>query len=174
VANALVDRFDLVIASQDWHPADHRSFAANHEGREPGEVIHLNGLEQIVWPVHCVQDTAGAAFAAELNRGPVEYVVRKGTDAEIDSYSAFFDNGRRRATDLEGILRSHGIEHVHILGLATDYCVEFSALDARELGFRTTLVEDGCRAVDLRPTDGEDAFDAMRSAGIELCSSDDL
>ena len=174
VANAVVGRYDLVIATQDWHPANHRSFAANHAGKQPGDVIDLDGLEQILWPVHCVQNTDGAAFATGLNRERVEYVIQKGTDPGVDSYSAFFDNGRRHATDLEGMLRSHDVEHVHLLGLATDYCVKFSALDARALGFRTTVIRDGCRSVDLNPGDGDAAFAGMHEAGVELCESREL
>lgn len=174
VANALSPRFDLVVATQDWHPADHRSFASNHDGRDVGEVIDLNGLPQVLWPNHCVQDTWGAEFAPELDTSRIARVFRKGVDPEIDSYSGFFDNGHRRSTGLGDWLREQGVEEVWVLGLATDYCVKFTALDARHLGFRTVVVEDGCRGVNLAPDDSEKALAALREDGVEVVSSDRL
>lgn len=174
VANALSPRFDLVVATQDWHPADHRSFASNHEGRDVGEVIDLNGLPQVLWPDHCVQDTWGAEFAPELDTSRIARVFRKGVDPEIDSYSGFFDNGHRRSTGLGDWLREQGVDEVWVLGLATDYCVKFTALDARHLGFRTVVVEDGCRGVNLAPDDSEKALAALREDGVEVVRSDRL
>lgn len=170
VANRLAggDAFDVVVASQDWHPADHGSFAANHEGRAPGEIIDLNGLEQVLWPVHCVQGSEGAAFADALDLGPVDAIFQKGTDPAIDSYSALFDNGHRRATGLGGWLRDRDVDAVWILGLATDYCVKFTALDAVALGLRTHLVVDGCRGVGLAPGDVDAAIATMRAAGVAV------
>src|SRR5216117_2401111 len=153
VANKLQPAFPQVVATQDWHPANHGSFAANQPGKKPGDVIELNGLSQILWPVHCVQNTPGAAFVAELDLKPVAKVFQKGTDPGIDSYSGFFDNGHRKATGLEDFLKERGIEQIYVLGLATDYCVKFTALDARQLGFDVWLVEDGCRGVELKPGD---------------------
>lgn len=174
VANALSPRFDLVVATQDWHPADHRSFASNHEGRDIGEVIDLNGLPQVLWPDHCVQDTWGAEFAPGLDTSRIARVFRKGVDPEIDSYSGFFDNGHRRSTGMGEWLRAQGVDEVLVLGLATDYCVKFTALDARHLGFRTVVVEDGCRGVNLAPDDSDKALAALREDGVEVVRSDRL
>ena len=174
VANRLASRFELVVATQDWHPAGHGSFASSHPGREPGQVIDLDGLDQVLWPDHCVQETAGAAFHAALDRGSIHRVFRKGTDPGIDSYSGFFDNGHRKATGLGDFLRDRGVDGVHVLGLATDYCVRFTALDAAELGLRVTLVEDGCRGVELEPGDVGRALEEMRAAGIRVIGSDSV
>jgi len=174
VANRVSAEFDLVIATQDWHPPNHGSFAANHPGKKPGEVIDLNGIEQILWPVHCVQNTPGAAFARALDTSRVERVFHKGTDASIDSYSTFFDNARRKATGLGDYLKQRGVRSIHILGLATDYCVKFSALDAVDLGFQTLVIEDGCRAVELRPGDAARAIEEMKAAGVAVVRSAEL
>jgi nicotinamidase/pyrazinamidase len=174
IANRLVPRFDLVVATQDWHPADHGSFAANHPGRRVGEVIDLNGLPQVLWPVHCVQGTPGAEFVAGLDVSKVAKVFRKGTDREIDSYSGFYDNGHRRSTGLGEWLSERGVRDVYVMGLATDYCVKFTALDARRLGLDVTLVEDGCRGVELKPGDVGRAVEEMRAAGVKVVRSVDV
>jgi nicotinamidase/pyrazinamidase len=174
VANRLIPRFELVVATQDWHPADHGSFAANHADRRPGEVIDLDGLEQVLWPVHCVQGSAGAAFHADLDVDAVTEVFPKGLDATVDSYSGFFDNGKRRATGLGDYLKAQGVEEVFVMGLATDYCVKFTALDAAALGFKTSLIADGCRAVNLQAEDGAGAIAEMAAAGIEIVASTDV
>ena len=174
VANSLMPRFRRVLATQDWHPAGHKSFAASHPGRSPGELITLGGAVQVLWPVHCVQGTRGAAFAAELQAERVDAVVHKGMDPEIDSYSGFFDNDHRRATGLEDRLRALGESELWVLGLATDYCVKATALDAVRLGFRTSLVVDGCRAVDLQAGDGARAIAEMQAAGVTLVTSGEL
>jgi nicotinamidase/pyrazinamidase len=166
VANRLMPDYDLVVATQDWHPADHLSFASQHPGKKPGDRIQLDGLEQILWPDHCVQGTKGAEFAAALNLGAAQRIVRKGTDRSIDSYSGFFDNARRRATGLEDFLRSRAVDEVHVVGLATDYCVKFTALDAIDLGFRTELLLEGTRAVELCEGDRQRAIEEMRAAGV--------
>jgi nicotinamidase/pyrazinamidase len=171
VANRVAPKFDLVVATQDWHPADHGSFAANHPGKQPGDVVDLNGIEQILWPVHCVQDTPGAAFADALDTSCVQRVFQKGTDPAIDSYSTFFDNARRKATGLGDYLKQRGVRSVYILGLAADYCVKFSALDAVDLGFQTFVIEDGCRAVELQPGDGARAIEGMKAAGVAVIRS---
>jgi nicotinamidase/pyrazinamidase len=170
---ALIDRFDVVVATQDWHPRAHGSFAANHPERTPGEVIDLHGLSQILWPVHCVQDSSGAALVPELQarEGKLAAVFRKGTDATVDSYSGFFDNGRRNATGLGEWLRARGIDSVVICGLALDYCVKFTALDALSLGFATTVVRDATRAVNLQPGDDERALEQLRAAGAKIVDS---
>jgi len=173
VANRLqqIGRFDVVVATQDWHPPDHGSFAANHPGRKPGEVIQLNGLPQVLWPVHCVQNTQGARFVDGLVTTGIDQIFTKGTDPAVDSYSGFFDNGHRRSTGLGDFLKNRGVTDVYILGLATDYCVKFTALDARTLGFNTFLIEDGCRGVELEPGDVERAIQEMQAAGVTITNS---
>jgi nicotinamidase/pyrazinamidase len=171
VANRLQPGFDLVVATKDWHPANHGSFASQHAGKQVGERIDLNGLPQILWPDHCVQQTPGAAFVDGLETGLIERVFFKGTEPGIDSYSAFFDNGHRQATGLGDYLQARGVTDVYLAGLATDYCVKFSALDAVQLGFSVHVIEDGCRAVNLQPGDGRRALEEMRQAGIRLVCS---
>jgi nicotinamidase/pyrazinamidase len=176
IANRLQEsgRFDLIVATQDWHPADHGSFAANHPGRTLGEVIDLNGLPQILWPVHCVQETRGAAFADGLATMSIEKVFTKGTDPAIDSYSGFFDNGHRKSTGLGEYHRARGVTDVFVCGVATDYCVKFTALDARQLGFNTFLIEDASRGVNLKPGDVARAIEEMRGAGVRVARSGDV
>src|SRR5882724_9173426 len=168
ICNTLIPTFDLVVATQDWHPANHGSFAANHPGRKIGDMIDLNGLPQILWPVHCVQNTRGAELAAALKTDRVERIFQKGTDPAIDSYSGFFDNGHRKATGLGDYLRQRGVKSVHVAGLATDYCVKFTALDARFLGFETHLIQDASRGVNLNPGDVDTAIQHMRDAGVKI------
>jgi len=172
--NQLQPEYDLVVATKDWHPEDHGSFAENHEGRNPGEVVDLNGLDQILWPTHCIQESPGAEFVPGLNTEKLDKVIFKGTDAGIDSYSGFFDNGKRKATGLGDYLKEKGITEVHVLGLATDYCVKFTALDAVALGFKTALIADASRGVDLQPGDVDQAIEEMRNAGIEVFQTEDV
>ena len=174
VANRVQARFDLVVATQDWHPPGHGSFASRYPGRTPGELSELSGLPQVLWPDHCVQGSVGAAFAPGLAMNRVETIFRKGTDPGIDSYSGFFDNGHRKSTGLGDSLKGRGAVDVYVLGLATDYCVKFTALDARQLGFRTFLVEDGSRGVELAPGDVARAIADMRAAGVQVVRSTDL
>ena len=174
IANRLARLFPLVVATQDWHPADHGSFAANRPGRKLYDVGELGGLPQVLWPVHCVQGTAGAAFHPGFDLRPVARVFHKGTDADIDSYSTFFDNAHRKSTGLGDFLRAEGVDEVFLMGLATDYCVRASALDALGLGFGVTIVEDGCRAVDLAPGDGARALEEVRAAGARIARSGDV
>ncbi|HEY2894426.1 MAG TPA: bifunctional nicotinamidase/pyrazinamidase, partial [Pirellulales bacterium] len=168
VANDYMPKYDLVVATQDWHPSDHLSFASQHPGKRIGDVIELGGLTQVLWPDHCVQDTFGAELTADLNRGGIHHVVRKGTDRAIDSYSGFFDNARRKATGLEAYLRSKGVDTVHVMGLATDYCVKATALDAVDLGFQTVLLSAGIRGVELHTGDCQRAIEQMRAAGVQI------
>lgn len=165
VANRLMPEFDLVLATQDWHPPDHGSFASQHEGKNVGDVIDLDGIEQILWPDHCVRNTPGAEFARGLHTERIERVFRKGTDPMIDSYGGFFDNQRRKATGLEDYLREKAIDSIFIVGLATDYCVKATVLDAVDLGFETTLITEGIRGVELNPGDCEKAIAKMKQAG---------
>jgi nicotinamidase/pyrazinamidase len=174
LANELQDRFELVVATQDWHPAAHGSFAANLPDKKPGDRIMLDGIEQILWPVHCVENTPGAEFASSFDRSRVARVFQKGIDPRIDSYSAFFDNAHRRATGLGDFLKERSITDVYVLGLALDYCVKFSALDARGLGLRTHVIVDACRAIALELQDVDLALDEMRNAGARLLQSEDL
>ncbi len=171
LVNHLQQCFELIVATQDWHPPTHGSFASNHVGRKPGEVIDLHGLPQILWPAHCVQNTPGAALVPSLDQNRLSKVFQKGTHPEIDSYSGFFDNGRRSATGLGEYLRERGVTNLYLLGVATDYCVKFTGLDARALGFTTFLVEDASRGVDLKPGDVSRAIEEMKAAGVEVVTS---
>ncbi|MCU0879265.1 MAG: bifunctional nicotinamidase/pyrazinamidase [Pirellulaceae bacterium] len=172
VAIRLMRQYELVVATQDWHPADHLSFASQHPGQQIGEMISLDGVPQILWPDHCVQQTWGAEFSPQLDRSRIAHVVPKGTDRRIDSYSGFFDNARRQATGLESLLRSHNVDEVHLLGLATDYCVQATALDAVDLGFRAAIVVEGIRGVDLQPGDCQRAIERMQAAGVQIREED--
>lgn len=168
IVNELQDKFPLVVATQDWHPPNHGSFAASHPGRQIYEQIDLHGLPQTLWPVHCVQNTPGAEFAPMLRRDRIAQVFTKGTDPGIDSYSGFFDNGHRRATGMGDWLKQRGVTQVFVCGIATDYCVKFTALDAVQLGFKTHLIEGASRGVDVKPGDVARAIEQMRSAGVVI------
>ena len=168
LANRLMPHFDLVVATQDWHPAEHKSFASQHDGKSVGEVVQLAGLDQVLWPDHCVQGTPGAELHKNLDARRIHQIVQKGTNAQIDSYSGFFDNGHRQATGLAAPLEQHDVTDVAVMGLATDYCVKYTALDAVELGLKTTLISDGCRGVDLNPGDVDRAIAEMREAGVRI------
>jgi nicotinamidase/pyrazinamidase len=168
LANRLLQQFELVVATQDWHSPDHGSFAANHPGKRPGDIIDLNGLRQILWPVHCVQNTPEAAFAASLDTGRFTRIFQKGTDPGIDSYSGFFDNGHRKATGLGDFLKAREVTDVFIAGLTTDYCVRFTSLDAVALGFRVHVILDACRGVNLHPGDVAQAIGEMKQAGVDV------
>jgi nicotinamidase/pyrazinamidase len=171
IAERLLPHFSTIVATQDWHPKQHTSFAVNNPGTKPGDVIDVGGIPQVMWPAHCVQGTHGAELHAGLDRARITEVFRKGTDPAIDSYSGFFDNGHKKATGLAEWLAARWIKQVYVMGLATDYCVKYTALDARQLGFEVWLVEDGCRAVELSPGDGERAVTAMRQAGVTVVES---
>ncbi|MDA0813005.1 MAG: bifunctional nicotinamidase/pyrazinamidase [Verrucomicrobia bacterium] len=168
VINRLMGEHDLVVATQDWHPAEHGSFAANHPGANPGEVIDLHGLDQILWPVHCVQGTVGAEFAEKLHAHQFDAIFQKGTDPEIDSYSGFYDNGRRKSTGLAAWLRDRGVTDVTVVGLATDYCVRFTAEDAASEGFGTTVRLAGTRGVELQTGDIAKAIATMEARGVQI------
>lgn len=166
VANRLMGEYPLVVATQDWHPAGHLSFASQHPGQRVGDVVWLDGLEQVLWPDHCVQGTPGAELSPALRREAIGPIVQKGTDPRIDSYSGFFDNARRKATGLHEQLQGLGVDELHLVGLATDYCVKATALDAIDLGYRTLLITEGVRGVELRSGDCERAIEQMRAAGV--------
>jgi nicotinamidase/pyrazinamidase len=171
--DALTARFAHIVATQDWHPADHASFAANHRGAAPYSVIDMPYGPQTLWPVHCVQGTPGAEFHPGLAGGRACAVVRKGMRREIDSYSAFFENDRATPTGLGGYLRERGIGRVFVAGLATDFCVSFSALDARRLGFEVCVLIDACRAIDLNGSLAK-AREAWVQAGVATATTDRL
>lgn len=174
VINRLMPHADLVVATQDWHPPDHLSFASQHPGRQVGDVIELDGIEQVLWPDHCVQGTPGAELAESLDTARISKIIRKGTDRRVDSYSGFYDNGRRHATGLADYLRQHGVERVWVCGLATDYCVRYTVLDALREGFSTRVVEDACRGVGVHTGDIAAAWDEMRRAGALVVGSGDV
>lgn len=174
VANQLLRQFELVVATQDWHPADHGSFASQNPGVEAGEQFELGGLPQTAWPDHCIENTTGAQFVEQLDAAAQQNVFRKGTNREIDSYSGFFDNDQRQATGLGDFLKSKSVTEVFVMGLATDYCVKFTALDAMKLGFQTNLVIDGCRGVELKPGDIEAAVKQMTDAGVTVVHSNEI
>lgn len=171
LVNRLQTKFDLVIATQDWHPPDHKSFASNHPGKQPFEQILVNGLEQVLWPDHCVQGSPGAAFHADLEVNKVAAIFRKGMDHGIDSYSAFYDNGRLRSTGLAGYLREHQTEEVFVAGLAADYCVYYTAKDALAEGFRCSLIEDATRPISPEGF-GKAKHDLFRLGGKIIDSKD--
>ncbi len=165
VINRLTERFDHVVLTQDWHPAGHGSFASSHAGSAPFETIAMPYGPQTLWPDHCVQGTAGAAFHAELRTDRAQLVIRKGFHGAIDSYSAFYDNDRRTPTGLTGYLRERRLKRVFLAGLATDYCVYYSATDARREGFEVIVIEAGCRAIDLAGSLAA-AWSGMAEAGV--------
>jgi nicotinamidase/pyrazinamidase len=148
LVNELQDSFELVVATQDWHPPDHKSFASQHTGKKLFEVISLHGLDQVLWPDHCVQGSNGAQFHNDLHMNKVEAVFRKGMNPDIDSYSGFFDNGYKKSTGLAGYLRERAVKKVYVCGLAADYCVAFTAKDALKENFETYIIEDATRAID--------------------------
>lgn len=145
--NSIQQEFDLVIATQDWHPAHHKSFAAEHPGKNEFEIIDLNGLQQVLWPVHCVQGSFGGEFHQDLETRRIEAIFRKGMNPEIDSYSGFFDNGKRQNTGMYGYLKDREVTEVTIVGLAADFCVNYTAIDALDLGFKTCVLEKATKAI---------------------------
>jgi len=166
IINRLAERFHHVVLTQDWHPPGHSSFVTSHQGRSPFESVAMPYGQQTLWPDHCVQGTAGAAFHPELLIDRAELIIRKGFRSEIDSYSAFFENDRRTLTGLAGYLRDRGFRRIFLAGLATDFCVHYSAVDARRLGFDTVLVEAGCRAIDLAGS-LDAAWAGMAAVGVQ-------
>jgi nicotinamidase/pyrazinamidase len=171
LVNRLGARFTNVVLTQDWHPRDHISFAASHPGRKPFESIRLPYGEQVLWPPHCVQGTHGAALHAELDIPHAQLVIRKGHHREIDSYSAFLEADRKTTTGLAGYLRERGLTELYVCGLATDFCVAWTALDGRGAGFDVMVIEDGCRAIDLQGSCAK-AWNDMTAAGVRKTGSD--
>lgn len=160
--------FDLIVATKDWHPSNHGSFANNHVDKKIGEHINLVGIDQVLWPAHCVQGTWGSEFAPGWESTEIDRVFYKGTDPNIDSYSIFYDNSERRTTGLENYLREKSIKEVYVAGLATDYCVKYSVLDAIRLGFQPYVIVDACRGINLDENDTHKALQVMQMAGAVL------
>ncbi len=170
--NKLQEKFDLVIATQDWHPAGHASFASSHSGKKPFESIDLNGINQVLWPDHCVQNSSGAEFHSDLKMAKIEAIFRKGTHPDIDSYSGFYDNAHQRATGLSGYLKEKGATELYFCGLAAEYCVFFSVKDALDEGFNTILIEDATRP--LEKDDFEAAKKEIRQKGGKIINSEKI
>jgi nicotinamidase/pyrazinamidase len=166
IINRLAERFDHMVLTQDWHPSGHSSFVTSHPGARPFDSVAMPYGQQTLWPAHCLQGTAGAAFHPELVVDRAELIIRKGFRPEIDSYSAFFENDRRTPTGLAGYLRNRGLRRIFLAGLATDFCVHYSAVDARRIGFDTVLVEAGCRAIDLAGS-LDAAWAGMAAIGVQ-------
>lgn len=166
IANKLMDIFDVVVATKDWHPHDHVSFASNHVEKRVGEIVNVHGIEQVLWPDHCVQNTKGAEFHPGLNTAKIQKIFYKGTDAFVDSYSAFYDNEHLRSTGLGEYLKAKNITDVYIMGLATDYCVKYSCMDALALHFNVYMIRNACRGVDLTPGDSLRAIQEICEKGV--------
>ena len=173
IANALMPLFPFVVLTQDWHPAEHKSFASNNQGTEPYTTIEMPYGPQVMWPDHCVQSTSGAAFHSSLTTAKAHMIIRKGFRPSIDSYSAFFENDRVTSTGLDGYLKDQEIDHVVMVGLATDYCVYYSAIDARKSGYQVTIIEDGCRGINLNGSLDTSVAD-MRDNGIVFKNSAEM
>ena len=174
LANQLQPYFKNVIATKDWHPKDHMSFAANHSGRKIGDVLVMNNMEQILWPIHCVQNTPGAELHKNWDTTLIQKFFLKGIDKNVDSYSAFFDNAHLRTTGLADYLLTMNIQDIYIMGLATDYCVRFSCMDAVHMGFNTHIILDACRGVELKPGDVQNAINEMEEEGVKICYTKDI
>ncbi len=174
IINRIQNRFYRIIATQDWHPENHLSFAKNHPGKKVYDTIELNGIKQTLWPVHCVAGTEGARFHPGLNTNSVHLILRKGFNPQIDSYSAFMENDKKTHTGLANYLRELNINKVYLCGLATDYCVFYSALDAVKLGFETYLLIDACRGVDFPENSINNALTTMRRRNIKIINSHEL
>lgn len=174
IINQLMKKFDKVIATQDWHPADHTSFSSNNSGTVPMDMIDLNGIMQVMWPDHCVQGTTGAEFHSDLNVNPIDLILRKGTNRNLDSYSAFLENDQQTETGLTHYLKGLGIKDLYFAGLATDYCVYFSAMDAKDAGFNASVIIDACRGVDFPENNVNRTIEIMKVSGVRIIESKEL
>ncbi|HNW29228.1 MAG TPA: bifunctional nicotinamidase/pyrazinamidase [Spirochaetota bacterium] len=174
VINGIMDRFHRIVATQDWHPKHHASFASNHPGKKPFEQIDLGGVSQTLWPDHCVAGTGGAEFHPGLNPDRFDLIVRKGTNPAVDSYSAFLENDKKTKTGLDGYLMSIGAGRVFFCGLATDYCVFYSVMDAVSFGFTTLVILDACRGIDVPGGSIERSISDMKRKGVRIIESKDL
>jgi len=174
IINQLQIEFKFIVSTQDFHPLNHGSFVTNHPGKKIGEFVTLGGLSQILWPEHCVQGTFGSEFHQDLDQNKWNAVFQKGKNPKVDSYSGFFDNDRKGSTGLGDYLKQQGIKKVYVTGLALDYCVKFTALDSHSLGFKTYLIADASRAVNIGPMDGDFAIEEMSKSGIKIISSQEI
>ena len=173
IVNRLMEAFSLVIASQDMHPDDHVSFARTH-GMQVGDVIVREGVRQMLWPVHCVAGTKGVSLARGIMRERIDKYIAKGEDPLVDGYSVFFDNRKRKRTELDRFLRRRSVRHLYVAGLAIDYCVLATVLDGLDLGYKVTVIADACRAVELHKGDGERALGRMQERGAYIATSDEI
>ena len=173
VINAIVGTHDMVIATQDWHPPDHKSFASMHPGKKPYDVIELRGEKQVLWPEHCVHGTRGAEFHEDLDTKRLRAIFRKGADPEVDSYSGFRDNSRESITGLDGYLKGLGVKRIHLTGLATDYCVYHTAMDGLENGYEVVIILDATSGIDVPPGSMEEKLSEFRAKGGRIASSSD-
>lgn len=171
--NKLTGSFDCIVQTQDWHPADHLSFASNHEGRTPYDTVQMKYGEQVLWPDHCVQGSQGAEFHKDLKNKPSQLIIRKGFRRKIDSYSAFFENDQSTVTGLHGYLQARGVNELFVAGLATDFCVKWTALDGRKLGYKVNLITDAIKGIDIEGS-VDAAMKEMKEAGVEMVSSSDI
>jgi nicotinamidase/pyrazinamidase len=174
IINNLQKKFHLIVASRDWHPANHGSFASNIKGQKPGDITELNGLEQILWPDHCIQGSPGAELSPLLNQNFIQRIVFKGSNPGVDSYSAFFDNGHKIETELHNYLQKKGVKRLFVTGLAADVCVWFTVKDALQLGYKTFLVTDATKGVNMNPDDMQKALEDMKQKGAILISSEQV
>ena len=174
VINQLMNSFDIVVATKDWHPENHISFASNHTGKKPGDIVMHHGIKQVLWPEHCIQNTSGAEFTSGLNIKPIKKIIYKGTNSQVDSYSAFFDNDKKTKTDLDNYLKGKGVREIYLTGLATDYCVKFSALDGLTLGYKVFVISDAVKGVNLMPEDSKDALEEIKQKGGIIISSNEI
>ncbi|MFP4362732.1 MAG: bifunctional nicotinamidase/pyrazinamidase [Spirochaetia bacterium] len=174
VINKVIPYFQLIVFTQDWHPKDHVSFASMHENAEVNDIITIDNIEQVMWPDHCVQNTKGAEFHPDLNTKPAHAFIRKGFRKGLDSYSAFFENDKKTPTGLRGYLKELGTQNVYVAGLATDYCVHFTAMDAISQGFTTYIIEEAVRGVDFPKGNIEKTLDKFKQAGGKLISERDI
>jgi nicotinamidase/pyrazinamidase len=172
--NKLMDKFYKIIGTQDWHPENHMSFAKNHPGKNEYDIIDIDGESQVLWPMHCVWGTKGADFHPEIITKKFDIIIRKGNNPKIDSYSAFRENDKKTITGLEGYLKNLGIEQVFLCGLALDYCVFYSAIDSKEIGFETYVILDATRGIDSPTGSIEKALDSMQDTGIKIIESKDV
>lgn len=173
IVNSIMNKFEYIIATQDWHPIDHISFASNNK-KNIGELIELNGQSQVMWPNHCIQNTKGAEFVETLNTEKITKIFQKGTDKNVDSYSGFFDNDHKSETGLNDYLKSQEIHELYITGLATDYCVKYTVIDALNLGYKVNLVIDAVRGVNINPNDVENSIKEMESLGAKIIKSSEI
>lgn len=173
IVNSIMNKFEHIIATQDWHPINHISFASNND-KNIGDLIEINGQPQVMWPNHCIQNSRGAEFLESLDSSKITKIFQKGTDKNVDSYSGFFDNDHKSETGLNSYLKSQGIDEIYITGLATDYCVKYTVLDALKLNFKTNLIIDAVRGVNLNPQDVENSIKEMENYGAKIIKSNEI